>query len=445
MAVAGSGILIQETGLDAAGEQMVGYSCSDVHGFTDGSACETVWPSKTIDVAVLFVDVSGSTQLYDMLGDEFAKRIIDKFINLMTSGAQNQVFLDGALNNLSRIRLASDDTTLRLQGDTTIENASGGVLNVVSDGTLMIGSDDGGVELNGAASLLADEIHIGGHQRDTYRFGGLIATPIGDSPARILSSVESSIQGVSGLASALHLNAETVELGNVANDVVILTGGTDASNAIRIGSLDDTGFAVPDVSVVIAGNVAIDTTLNDTGGDDLQIVSAGLISAIDDGVHNLTINTGVGDVTLGDVGGPQLLSNLSVATTGDIEAASLALSVNTIDLSSSAGNVLVTGDVSDIMGDVRINATLGDVTLSGSEAAQGAVELSAGGLVSLLGSNVEAISGHASIEGGGTTEESGVTSVFSTSAGQGLLFGAAGSVNVTQIDAASDISLVSCR
>ncbi|RPG27552.1 MAG: hypothetical protein CBC10_001000 [Gammaproteobacteria bacterium TMED50] len=65
--------------------------------------------------------------------------------------------------------------------------------------------------------------------------------------------------------------------------------------------------------------------------------------------------------------------------------------------------------------------------------------------MSLLGSNVEAISGHASIEGGGTTEESGVTSVFSTSAGQGLLFGAAGSVNVTQIDAASDISLVSCR
>ena len=81
-----------------------------------------------------------------------------------------------------------------------------------------------------------------------------------------------------------------------------------------------------------------------------------------------------------DVGGPQLLSNLSVVTAGDIEAASLALSVNTIDLSSSAGNVLVTGDVSDIMGDVRINATLGDVTLSGSEAAQGAVELSAGGL-----------------------------------------------------------------
>ncbi|MEM7364552.1 MAG: adenylate/guanylate cyclase domain-containing protein [Pseudomonadota bacterium] len=39
---------------------------------------------QTIDVAVLFVDVSGSTQLYDTLGDEVAKRIIDKFISMMT-------------------------------------------------------------------------------------------------------------------------------------------------------------------------------------------------------------------------------------------------------------------------------------------------------------------------------------------------------------------------
>ncbi|MEM7363002.1 MAG: hypothetical protein AAF525_03200 [Pseudomonadota bacterium] len=424
-----------------------------------GTGLDTMLTAGLVDLDALAFDgaFDGSTTLNEISAEDVTisvTGILDQSLDgtisvtdlasFSATGDESTISLAGSSNTLNRVQVMSDNTALRVLDDVTVESATGGVLNITAGGELTLGAQNASTDLTGATTLLADQITIGGFDNDSYRFSGLLASTRGEGSVAIQSSLQSIVETGSGVLNALDLASDTVVLGNGSSNVTITTNGNAAATAVRIGGLDGDGLPSTAVNVVVAGEVAIDTTNGGlASGDDLTIAAAGMISAADDGSNGLTIDTGVGNLTLGHVGGPAFLSSLVVTNAGDLNMGSLAVAGNTIDLTSMTGDISVAGDVLDTVGEIRVDALVGDVAFSGSVDAQGDISLSAGGQVSLLGSHVESVMGTVTIQGGGSENAEGVTGTSVITAGREILIGAQGSVNVTSLTAVSDVSLVS--
>lgn len=117
-------------------------------------------PGETVEVAVMFADVSGSTRLYETLGDNDANRIIGKTIDIMSKLTElNQGFVIKTIGDEVMCRFFSADDCLRTAIDIQ-EEISAGIEGETVSIMIKVGVHFGSAILEEDGDVFGDAVNV---------------------------------------------------------------------------------------------------------------------------------------------------------------------------------------------------------------------------------------------------------------------------------------------
>ncbi len=133
-------------------------------------------PRQNVEVAVMFADVTGSTQLYDTLGDASAERIIGKVLDLMakvTEGYQGFVIKTIGDEIMCRFTSANDCVRAAIECQ---EEISAGIQGESIEITIKVGLHFGPAILQDDGDVFGDAVNVSARMGGIAKGGQIITT-----------------------------------------------------------------------------------------------------------------------------------------------------------------------------------------------------------------------------------------------------------------------------
>jgi len=421
-------------GVTAADAQITESNQTDISGLSISNNVVLTSTESITDVDGAVINVQGTATINAVAGS---------------------VTLDGQNNDVARFNLNSTDVELNLSAST--------VLAAVLADTLTITNSSGDVSVESGAELFVDERFTATADHITifdseFQIGGLELT--GRESVTIESDIKPRlVNNVLLGTGTLTIYSPEVTLGADNQSINISTQSRD----ITITGLGDQGVTGADLGIInLAGEVNLDTTAGFPeidGSINLVRDSDGSKGQIDrlagtTGTTALTMNAGIGDIVIGDLGTNNPIESFNILSAADTLLSDIIVGGNTINIDISGG-LVVSGLMEEALGDINIT-TGGNVELQAATSAAGNITLTSAESISTQQVTAEAnlsvtadaeIVVESDLVAAGSvavTSNTGSVSTQTVSSGDTLAISAASDINLLQSVIASDtITIVS--
>jgi hypothetical protein len=266
-------------------------------------------------------------------------------------------------------------------------------------------------------------------QPNTVVFDIDSVSQVGDLKITTMDSAESSVEIRSSINpridgdnptnpfGAIEINSPNVIIGAEASQVSIVTTGDNDGGSITISNVNEQGEPTSGGDVRLIGDVIFDTTNKglSEGADVRLVTDLGQVSAVDGEIaSSLLVDAGAGNVTLGEFVQGDEINNLTIADANDVTLDDVNVNGNTVDI-TARGNVLVTGVITDAVGNISIAAEGNVVITEASAGADLSLSSATGEVVAsgpVAGDNVT-VAAETSIVLGGNTTATGIVTLVS--------------------------------